>query len=140
MKVLIDTNVLIDFIAKREPYFANADKIVNACLDNKISGCIAAHSVCDMFYILRRTIAEDKRRRMLKQLCTIFEVIGIGETELVMALDNAEFTDFEDCLQTECANKFGAEYVITRNIKDYEKSSVKAITPEEMIEYINGKK
>lgn len=54
MKILIDTNVLIDYIEKRQPFSESAEKIMNACVDDEIEGCIAAHSVSNLFYILRK--------------------------------------------------------------------------------------
>lgn len=136
MRVLIDTNVLIDYMAEREPYFENARKILLACGQNKIEGCIAAHSVNNIFYILRKHIPESKRRAILKNLCTITTVIEIDRQKLVNALDNVDFSDMEDCLQSECANKFQADYIVTRNIKDFEKSTIPPVLPEDFIKLL----
>ena len=73
------------------------------------------------------------RRNTLKDLCMIIEVIGIDSHKLISALSNSEFSDVEDCLQTECAKQFSADYIITRNIKDFEHSPVPAITPDEFL-------
>jgi len=136
MKVLIDTNVLIDYMAEREPYFEDARKILLFCGQNKIEGCIAAHSVSNIFYILRKHIPESERRTILKNLCTITTVIEIDRQKLVNALDNVDFSDMEDCLQSECADVFKADYIITRNIKDFEKSSIPPILPADFIKLL----
>ena len=136
MKVLIDTNVLIDYMAEREPYFEDARKILFACGQNKIEGCIAAHSVSNIFYILRKHIPESERRAILKNLCTITTVIEIDRQKLMNALDNVDFSDMEDCLQSECADVFKADYIITRNIKDFEKSSIPSILPADFIKLL----
>ena len=62
MKILIDTNVLIDYILKREPYTESAEKILFLCKNRKIDGCIAAHSVMNMFYILRKEMTVNEIR------------------------------------------------------------------------------
>ncbi|WP_044975486.1 PIN domain-containing protein [Ruminococcus sp. HUN007] len=133
MRVLIDTNILIDFYGKRPEYYDAAEKIIELCTKQNITGCIAAHSVTNAFYILRKDIPLEIRRNTLKDLCMIIEVIGIDSHKLISALSNSEFSDVEDCLQTECAKQFSADYIITRNIKDFEHSPVPAITPDEFL-------
>lgn len=137
MKILIDTNVLIDYIAEREPYFQDARCILLACSENKISGCIAAHSINNIFYILRKSIPETERREILKKLCIITTIIGIDKKKLINALNNASFSDMEDCLQAECAASFSADYIVTRNIKDFDKSSVVPILPSDFVKMLS---
>ena len=140
MKILIDTNVLIDFISMREPYFDDAKSIFKACINDKVQGCIAAVSVTDIFYILRKLVPENKRREELKRICKLFTIIGIDKDKLIAALDNATFTDFEDCLQSECAVDYGADYIVTRNTKDFENCKVKPITPKEFLQLLSPMK
>lgn len=128
-KILIDTNVLLDYLLEREPYFEDAKKVVVSCVDGKIKGCIAAHSIPNMFFILRKDYSAKERREVLSNLCLIFDVEGIDKTKLLSGLANEDFTDFEDCLQMECAKSYGADYIVTRNVTDYVKSEVKAIEP-----------
>ena len=131
MRALIDTNVLIDYISRRAPYYDTAFKIVDACDKSVFDGCIAAHSVPDIFYILRKSIPVDERREVLRRLCEIFEVESIDKRKLVDALADESFTDFEDCLQSLSASDFRADYIVTRNPKDFEQSAVPALTPDE---------
>ena len=65
MRILIDTNVLVDYISERELYFNDADRIITLCADEKIDGSIAAHSVMDAFYITRKEYTVDQRRKIL---------------------------------------------------------------------------
>lgn len=132
-RVLIDTNVLLDYILTREPFYDDAKKIIFACTNGKIKGCIAAHSISNMFFILRKDYVAKERREILFNLCKIFNVEGIDKAKLLSGLENEEFIDFEDCLQMECAKSYGAEYIITRNVDDYKRSEVKAIMPREYI-------
>ena len=137
MKVLLDTNVLIDYISMRPGYYDNAQKILRYCMEQKIEGCIAAHSVMNTFYILRKEFSVDERKRILLGLCKILNVIGIDIEKIVSSLNNKNFTDVEDCLQSECAKDISADYIITRNIKDFENSEIKAISPDTFLEMIN---
>lgn len=130
-KILIDTNVLLDYLLEREPFFEDAKKVILSCTDGKTSGCIAAHSISNMFFILRKDYNAKERREVLLNLCKIFDVEGIDKAKLISGLQNGNFSDFEDCLQMECAKSYGADYIVTRNVSDYATSEVKAITPQE---------
>lgn len=130
MRALIDTNVLIDFMTLRKPFDADAVKIVDACDKSLFDGCIAAHSIPDIFYILRKSVPAAERRETLRRFCEIFEVVGIDKGKLVAALTDGRFTDFEDCLQLRCALTFHADYIVTRNPKDFAASSIPAIAPD----------
>ena len=87
-----------------------------------------------MFFILRRDYDAKERREVLKNLCMIFDVEGIDKTKLLLGLENEDFSDFEDCLQMECAKSYGAEYIVTRNVSDYSVSDIKAVLPSEYLE------
>lgn len=136
MKILIDTNVLLDVIVKREPYFADSEKIISMCAENKINGYIASHSVMNIFYILRKSHTSKERRKILLDLCKIFNVVGIDRYKIINALENERFDDMEDCLQSECANSCQADYIITRNTKDFSESKILAIEPKKFIELL----
>ena len=99
----------------------------------KAKGCIAAHSISNMFFILRKDYEAKERREILISLCKIFDVEGIDKIKLLAGLENEEFADFEDCLQMECAKACGAEYIVTRNVADYRASEIEAITPAEYL-------
>lgn len=133
-KILIDTNVLLDYLLGRDPFFEDAKKVILSCTEGDTKGCIAAHSISNMFFILRKDYTASERREILSSLCTIFDVEGIDKAKLLAGLANEEFSDFEDCLQMECAKSYGAEYIVTRNVADYSASDIKAILPSEYLE------
>lgn len=66
-------------------------------------------------------------------MCSIFDVEGIDKSKLLSGLKNENFSDFEDCLQMECAKAYNAEYIITRNVDDYKESEIQAILPEDYL-------
>lgn len=132
-RILIDTNVLLDYLLTREPFYDDAKKVLLACVEGKAKGCIAAHSISNMFFILRKDYNARERREILSNLCSIFDVEGIDKTKLLAGLENEEFSDFEDCLQMECAKAYGAQYIVTRNVADYTLSEIKAIMPKDYL-------
>ena len=138
IRVLLDTNVLLDYILMREPYFEYAQKIVSLCTDGSIQGCIAAHSIPNMFFILWKDFSFAERRELLIGICAIFDIEGIDKNKLVESLNNEKFSDFEDCIQMECAKEYGAHYIVTRNVADYEFSDIIAIEPKDFIKEISN--
>ena len=133
MRILVDTNVLLDALLGREPYFTFADEIIQLCAERKVQGFIAAHSIPNMFYILRKDLSEADRREVLLNLCDIFIVEGIDSAKIVAALRNEAFSDLEDCLQSYCAKNVRADYIVTRNLKDFMYSEVPALLPQEFL-------
>ena len=130
MRILVDTNILLDYILIRQPFTQNAEKIIDLCRQELLDGAIAAQSVADMFYILRKNISVEERRRILLRLCDIFYVESVDKDKLMRALINQDFSDFEDCLQMECALSFKADYIIKRNVSDYVASKIPCLTPK----------
>ncbi|MBR4183152.1 MAG: PIN domain-containing protein [Lachnospiraceae bacterium] len=133
MKILIDTNVMLDFLTERESFFGEADKIMQMCKKKEIAGAVAAHSIMNSFFILRKSFSVNDRREMLRDYMKLVTVVGIDGIIIDRALQREDFSDVEDCLQDECALEFGADYIVTRNISDYKHSKVKAITPDEFL-------
>ena len=132
-KILIDTNVLLDYLVEREPFYEDAKNVVLTCTEGNTRGCIAAHSIPNMYFILRKEFSSEERRQLLSNLCEIFDVEGTDKDKLLAGLENENFSDFEDCLQMECAKNYGAEYIVTRNISDFSSSDIKAILPSEYL-------
>ena len=130
MRILIDTNILIDFVSRREPFFVDALKIFELCQQEIVDGAVAAHSIVNMAYILRKDFTPDELRKILLRLCKIFQVEAIDLGKLTAALNDDNFSDFEDCLQTQCALNLRADFIVTRNVKDFAASSIPAVTPE----------
>jgi predicted nucleic acid-binding protein len=133
MVVLIDTNIILDHLISRAPYGDIAGTIFQYCFQGKCSGYVAAHSITNIFYILRKQFSPAERKRLLLGLCDFIEVVGVQKLQLIDALNNETFGDLEDCLQTECAKAVNADYIITRNINDFTYSSIPVILPEDFL-------
>jgi predicted nucleic acid-binding protein len=133
MRVLFDTNIILDFLEKRAPFNEAADRLFEACDKTIISGFIAAQSIADIFYILRKDYSVEERKNMLLGICELLIIVGSNSEQIIAALTNEDFTDLEDCIQTECAKSINAAYIITRNIEDFTASPVPAILPEDFL-------
>jgi len=133
MRILIDTNVIMDYIVKRETFSDDAEKVIALCMENGVQACIAAHTVSNLHYILRKHLTNEQRKDILLKICRMFTVIGIDAAKLVSALQDDNFNDFEDCLQVECAKDFGADFIVTRNAKDFQGSNVPVTEPSNFI-------
>lgn len=137
MKVLIDTNVMIDAITKRDDASSFSADVIALCSSNRITGFVASHSFSNMYYILRKEYSDKNRRVIIGEYCKILNVVSMNEDVINAALNNNNITDFEDAIQYACAESVGADYIVTRNVKDYGRSSIKAITPEKFLETVN---
>ena len=138
MIVLVDTNIILDLFLERKPYTNAAQVIITKCAEREIIGYLAAHSIPNLFYILRKNYNQKERRGLIKNLCNIFRIADLNAEKIISAIDNEEFADFEDCLQEECAVEAVADYIVTRNPDDYKKSRVKVIEPDEFIKLLQN--
>jgi hypothetical protein len=129
VKILLDCDVLLDQLLRREPFLANASRVFNACEAGQIHGAIAWHSLANAHYV-----ADDGKRalKFFEDLLSFVEVVG-GGTELALEAIRSGFSDFEDALQSVCAKQFEADFIVTRNVKDYKLSPIKAFSPSEFI-------
>ena len=135
MKVLIDTNVILDVLCKRHEFFEDSSKVMKYCEVNKITGVISALSIPNIIYIMRKELDVGKTKDVIEKLQLIFTVADLKSDDINKAL-SLDFSDFEDALQSVCASRIKADYIVTRNIRDFKNSRVTAIKPSELLERI----
>ena len=130
--IIIDINILMDFLFMREGH-EKAAEIIKISQNGKIKVFICAHEITTLSYFLDKSI-KDKRKikETLSEIMKRFKVIELAEDILIKAL-SSKIDDFEDAVIEASAVKKKAEYILTRNIRDFRKSSVSAITPEELL-------
>jgi predicted nucleic acid-binding protein len=133
MVVLVDTNIILDCLTRRPPFELESAQILQGCSEEKFTGYIAAHSITNSFYILRKMFTAAERKKMLLELCGFMEVANVEKSQILNALQNEDFKDFEDCIQVECAKSVGAEYIVTRDPGDYADSDIPVISPHELL-------
>lgn len=135
-KVLIDTDVLMDFFFDRKPFAKYSTELINNCADKKIQGFATPVIISNVYYLLSKTAKHNIIVEKLKQLLTIIEVVKMDKNVVLSAL-NSEFKDFEDALQNFSAMENGQiKIILTRNLKDFKKSELAIMTPET---YLKGK-
>ena len=138
MAILIDTNVILDFVLDREPFSENADKIMQLCIKNNLTGYLACHSLLNAFYISRKERSVGERKQFIVMLCEYFNIIGIESRKIAAALQCDRWDDLEDGLQMQCAADEGLDYIITRDPKGFESSKVQVLSPDEFLEMAEG--
>lgn len=132
-KILIDTDVILDFFFDRQPFSKYSTKIFSLCESKKIKGFVTPVIYSNTYYILRQTARHNKVIEKLMQLLSITDVLSMDKEVVKNAL-NSGFNDFEDALQNYAALKSGEiNVILTRNIKDYNKSTIGVLTPETYI-------
>lgn len=128
-RVLIDTDVILDFFFDRAPFSDDAAKVLSLCESREIKGYVTSVIISNVYYLLRQTATHEKVIEKLTQLMTITEVLTTDKDVILKAL-NSDFKDFEDALQNYAAELNGQiDLIITRNIKDYKNSSLGIMTP-----------
>lgn len=128
-KVLIDTDVILDFFFDREPFSENASKILSLCESKEVIGHITPVIISNVYYLLRQTAKHEKVIEKLTLLISFTEILVMDKNAIVQAL-SSDFKDFEDALQNYSAelNK-EIDIIITRNVKDYKNSNLAIMTP-----------
>lgn len=134
MKILIDTNIILDLIQSREPFSENASKIINSCVKKENEGYISAHSLSDIFFILRKDKTVEERKALILNLCSFFIVIPEDKNFYTAVCQNNDWNDLEDGLQMKCADFENLDYIVTRDAgKGFNNSPVKVISAEEFL-------
>ena len=135
MKLLIDANILLDILQKREPHYKYSSIIWKLCETGKAEGYVSVLTFMNMVYILRKELTPEKISDTYKALSLIFSFEDLTENDVRNAA-SMELKDFEDAVQIQTAQRVGADFIITRNVKDFMKSPISAFSPEELIQRI----
>lgn len=133
MEVLIDTNIILDWFLKREPFYDSAKKLLNKCWFSDIRSYLTVHSICDMFYIIDKKFDISEKKKLLQLLLNRNDIISESKSDIENFINNETMDDLEDGLQMQSAEKCNLNYIITRNMSDFEKSSIPAIEPEDFL-------
>ena len=132
MRALIDTNIILDVLCQRERFLENSSMVFKLCEMKKLDGVISALSIPNLVYIMRKELDHDAIKIVLQKLSLIFKIEDLKAADLLKAAV-MDFKDYEDALQSVCAERTNADFIISRNVKDFQNSSVKAVTPEEFL-------
>jgi len=140
MKALLDTCIIVDALQSREPYRKDAENILIGAANKSFEGFITAKSVADIYYLTHRATHSDKETRTI--ISKLFAILGLLDTSSMdcqRALFS-EISDYEDAIMEETALRYGVDCIVTRNIKDYHKSSIDVLSPEKFVAQLLQKK
>ena len=135
-RILIDTDVILDFFFDRKPFSEYSSQILGLCETNKIKGYVTPVIYSNVYYLLRQTAKHEKVIENLKLLLSITDVLTMDKEVVVNAV-NSKFKDFEDSLQNFAAVKDGKiDVILTGNLKDFKKSEIGVMSPESYMKTI----
>ena len=133
MRVLIDTNVILDAVIRRVPYNNPAERLFLLIAEDRLKAYITASSVTDIYYLLHRHFRDaGEAKQVLAKLFVLFEVLEVTQSDCERALSLA-MNDYEDALLATCAKRKKLDMIVTRNLYDFKDSPVKAMVPDEFI-------
>jgi len=139
MKVLIDTNVILDVLLKQEPFYKDSFVIFQLADNGNIKGILAAISLTNVFFLLRKARKNaDEVYQIMDNLTSLFSIAPINEKSISNAL-SLRWKDFEDAVQYMTAKESNVDYIITRNEIDFKNSDIPYMTPTDFISFLKNK-
>ena len=132
MRLMIDANIILDVLMAREPYVADSAKISKLCETDIAEGHVSTLTFANLVYIMRKELDPGKIEEVLKALSLIYRIDDLTHSDVSNAAA-LKWDDFEDAVQASIAKRVNADYIITRNVKDFKGSSVAALTPAELL-------
>ena len=137
MKILIDTNVLLDSLLEREPFIANATQVFDLIEKQKHIAYLTATSITDIYYLSKKQLdSSSSALDLIKKIIAVFEIASIDKNVIKKAAE-LDFKDFEDAVQYQSAKNENIDIIITRNQKDFKKSSIKILSPVQFLKQFN---
>ena len=132
MVLLIDANVILDVLLNRQEFVKDSSIIWKLCETGKVKGYVSALTFANLVYVMRKELAPEKIEEVCKLLSLIFHFADFSVSDRNRAAE-MKWKDFEDAIQSATAERVSAAYLITRNVKDFSKSKVPALTPAEFL-------
>ncbi|WP_231459915.1 MULTISPECIES: PIN domain-containing protein [unclassified Pedobacter] len=137
-QVFMDTNIVIDFLANRQPFAMDAAKLFDLAINGKIRIFIAAVSYNNIYYILRQSMPGNATLRLLEELADMTEITDVTAAVIRQSL-KTDFKDYEDAIQYHSALSIpDLDFIVTRNTKDFKKSKLAVLTPTEALASLSG--
>ena len=139
MRAILDTNVVVDVLQRREPWFQDGAVIFRAIANKQVTGCLTAKQIADLHFFSRKQFKGEENvdaRQVVGKILFLFELIGtLGiDCQNALGINNG---DYEDAILIESAARAGVEYIVTRNPAHYKTSSVQVYSPAEFVRFIS---
>ena len=135
-KLFLDTNIVLDLLGKRDPFYSEAAILFSMADKKKIRLSVSALTFATVNYILSRQNSAEDAKMILRKLRLLVDVVSLDEKVLDLSLNDNDFTDFEDALQHYSAVENGTNIIITRNLKDYQKAQLPVMTAAQFLNSI----
>ena len=132
MKLLIDANILLDVLQKREPHYRDSALIWKLCEAEQAEGYVSALSFADLVYVMRKELNAEMVLDVQKKMDLIFRFADLTAADITRAVE-MQWDDFEDAVQAATAERIHADHIITRNVRDFRQSRIVAFTPAEYL-------
>lgn len=133
MRILADTNVIIDALTSRKPWNESAEKIFLMAANNTIEMYITASSATDIYYLIRKHLHDaDTAKTIMGKLYSLVGILEVTEADCIDALASS-IRDYEDAVVEKVAARQGMDYIVTRNIKDFQSGNTNVIIPDDFV-------
>ena len=132
MRILFDTNVILDVLLDREPFSSTAAKLFSEVETGNISGYVCATTITTLHYLARKVMGAASAKEEINKLTLLFEVAPVNRAVLDAAL-LSDFKDFEDAVVHEAALYQGVQWIVTRDLNGFKKSKINVYSPEELL-------
>ena len=133
MKILIDTNIVLDVMLKREPFYRLSVEVLSLSKRDNVEEYVSASAITDIYYLAYRQLRDKGLvKKLMKALLMVVSVAGVSEQEIQNAI-NLEWNDFEDSVQYSVAFLQEMDGIVTRNLSDYKEADIKVWEPEELL-------
>lgn len=132
---MLDTNVVLDKLLKRDGFYSEAQKLFIMYAFGDASNYISVNMLTDLFYIIKKEQNLETAYHVLSEGLSTLNVCGISSEDCTHCF-NQRWNDFEDCLVAKCAENINADYIVTRNKSDFINSTIPALTPTEFLDLV----
>ena len=133
IKVLLDTNIILDLLAKREPFYNGAARIFTLADKSKLMLFTTSLSIANTYYILSNLKSASDAREILRNFRVLVSIIGVDEKITDLSLNDHSFRDFEDAIQYYSALENNIGFIITRDSKGFKKTQIPVMTADEFL-------
>jgi predicted nucleic acid-binding protein len=131
-RVLLDLNVILDVLMRREPHFQESARLWALAETGQIDGLVAAHSFTTLFYLYRRQADHQVAYQAIRSMLRVFNVAGV-DRDVIENACNLAWRDFEDAVQLNAASASSCDYLVTRNLGDYQGQNLTVVQPAEFL-------
>ena len=135
MKILIDTNVLLDIVLQRNQLVDYSTKVIDLVRDTSVIGLIPAQAIPTIYFLVKKYYSHSLALEFLKDITAICPVLSLTN-DIIQSAFRLGVTDFEDALISETAHRENCDYIVTNNIDDFKKSTIAAIPPRQLLKQL----